>query len=130
MERTEFIPILNLAVVSAFSEVDDICLYNYDTLHVYFHDQSFREIDITGRSNADLLALISSDLWVYHPSLIRDVKAVETKVTNFCVEFEGKQFTDIRLHEHEGEDVLVALYDGFLWVWKWNRMVITAIGLE
>lgn len=130
VKRSEFIPILNLAVVSAFPEVDDVCLHEYDILHVYFHDQSFREINIAGRSNSDLLLLISSDLWIYRPSLL-DVQTIKAKIVDCHVEFQGKKFTDVRLHEYDGEDVLIAEQDGFLWVWRaWNQMVITSISLR
>lgn len=130
MKRREFIPILNLAVVSAFPEVEDVCLHKYDTMHIYFHDQSFREINITGRRNEDLLLLISSDLWAHRPSLV-DIQTITTKIVDFCVEFQGKKFTDVRLHEYNNEEVLIAERDGFLWVWRaWNKMVITSISLR
>lgn len=129
MDRSAFIPILNLAIVSAYPEIDDVCLYKYDILHIYFHDQSFREVDISGRSNADILFLITTDLWAERPSLI-DVKPDKAKIVNHHIEYNGEKLTDVRLPEYEGEDVLIAEHNGFLWVWRWNHMVITSIPLR
>ena len=130
MERKDFVNILSLAVTSAFPEVDEDVLYRRDIIHIYFNDDSFMEINVGDSDNASLFVNIWAGLWRDRPSLGEDVPETIATVFRGQIKYNDESYTDIRLWEHEGEDVFVAPYKGLLWVWKWNKMVLTTIPMR